>query len=175
MAPIMSALVQLATTDDADNKVFEKVRDMLTSLGKKVQDGYFAASEAEEAAIAAYTEDKARLEETIAHLEDQLSNLTNEINELNKCIVTQQGIVSASTAKRDRNQTLLDDAHALCGAVTTEYENATTARKEELKLLDLIRERVEARFAEMGDSVVESQTTGIEAESLEYEEAEFQG
>lgn len=149
MAPMLSAFVQLATSDDGDAKLWEKVRDVLTNFGKKTQDEYFATSEAEEAAIAAFDEDKARLEDTIADLDEQLTTLQAEINELQKCIVTNQGIVSVNTAKRDRNQTLLDDATALCGAVDTEYENATSARKQELKLLDLIRERVEQKFAEM--------------------------
>jgi hypothetical protein len=79
--------------------------------------------------------------------------LENELNALQKCIVTQSGIVNSATAKRDRNQRLLDDAEALCGSVDQEYTASTQARKNELELLGAIRERVEARFAEISSGV----------------------
>jgi len=89
----------------------------------------------------------------------------------------QTGIVENATAKRDRNQKLWDDAKAMCEAFIKEYQAATKARKEELKLLALIRERVEARFAELSEGVTER---GMQDEfSYEnksaYEKEEFGG
>jgi hypothetical protein len=43
----------------------------------------------------------------------------------------------------------------LCEAVAEEYKVATEARTEELELLAVIKERVEARFAELSDGVKE--------------------
>lgn len=77
---------------------------------------------------------------------NQKSGLEDEIKELDKCIVTQSGIITAATSKRNRNQNLLDDASSLCAAVEEEYHSSTEARSEELDLLRAIRERVEARF-----------------------------
>jgi hypothetical protein len=44
---------------------------------------------------------------------------------------------------------LWDDAVNLCKSVEDEYHTATEARKEELELLDAIKERVEARFGDL--------------------------
>jgi len=87
----------------------------------------------------------------------------------------QTGIVESATAKRDRNQKLWDDAKAMCEAFNKEYESATKARKEELKLLAAIRERVEARFAQLSEGVTErgKQDDFDYENQSEYEHKEF--
>jgi hypothetical protein len=83
---------------------------MLTNFRDKTEAEYRDAAAAEEAAIAAYNEDKARLTEAISNLETQQDGLTGELRDLEKCIVNQTGIVMSATSKRDRNQRLLEDA-----------------------------------------------------------------
>lgn len=147
LAGVMSALAQLASKDlQADEALLERVKTMLTNFREKIEAEFQEAAAAEQAAIEAYNEDKARLTATIEHLENQKAGLEQEIHELDKCIVVQTGIVQSATSKRDRNTQLLEDAQALCGSVEEEYQTATEARREELDLLAAIRERVEARF-----------------------------
>lgn len=147
LAGVMSALSQLASKElQADEALFEKVKTMLTNFRVKIQEEYEAEAESEQNAIAAYNEDKSRLTILIENLASQKSGLQDEIKELDKCIVTQSGIITAATSKRNRNQNLLDDASSLCAAVEEEYHSSTEARSEELDLLRAIRERVEARF-----------------------------
>jgi len=95
---------------------------------------------------------------------------------LEKCIVTQTGILFKATEKRDRNANLLADAHALCDSVAAEYQSATASRKEELELLAAIRERVEARFAEISTDVQEraNEDTFSYTNEYAYEKPEFQ-
>lgn len=154
LAGVMSALSQLASKDlQADEALFERVKTMLTNFRSRIQADYEEAALAEQAAVAAYNEDKARLTALIESLAAQKEGLEAEISELDKCITTQTGIILSATSKRDRNQKLLDDASSLCQAVTEEYESATEARREELDLLRAIRERVEARFSQLSDDV----------------------
>jgi hypothetical protein len=156
LAGVMSALSQLATKDlQADEALLEKVKTLLTNFREKTESEYRDAAAAEEAAIAAYNEDKARLVEAISSLETQQEGLEDELRDLEKCIVNQTGIVFSATGKRDRNQRLLDDATALCQSVADEYASATASRKEELELLAAIRARVEARFGQLSEGVTE--------------------
>jgi len=166
---VMSALAQLASKDlQADEALLERVNDMLTNLRDKLESEYQAAAQTEEAAIQAYNEDKARLTAAIDSLTTQKAGLEEELRELEKCIVTQTGILFTATQKRDRNQTLLDDAQNLCQSVADEYAAATASRKEELELLNAIRERVEARFAEISTGVQETINTEDGSYTNEY-------
>jgi len=61
---------------------------MFLSLRSKLEAENAAAIETEEAAIAKYNDDVARIEGIIANLEAQQDGLENEIAELDKCIVT---------------------------------------------------------------------------------------
>lgn len=74
--------------------------------------------------------------------------------------------MSSAKAKVDRNQQLLNDADSLCASCVVEYEQATKARKAELKLLAALRERVEARFGQLSQGVTERGMT--DKENFEY-------
>lgn len=170
MAPIMSALAQLAQADiQADEGLLEKVRDLFIKYKEDMGIKFAEAAEAEQKAEEEYAETKARLEATIEHLAQQEIDLAIEIEALDKCIVMQTGIVQAATAKRDRNQELLDAATEMCASFNAEYEAATAARKEELELLALIRERVEFHFAHLAEGVVERGK--MDKEDFEYDNA----
>jgi predicted nucleic acid-binding Zn-ribbon protein len=174
---LMSALAQLAAKDtQADEALLERVKTLLNNYRDKIEQEFQEAAAAEQAAIEAYNEDKNRLVTTIDHLTNQKQGLEEELQELEKCIVVQTGIVMSASAKRDRNQRLLDDARALCQAVTDEYTAATSARREELDLLAVIRERVEARFGQLSEGVKER---GVQDEftytnNYAYEQPQFQ-
>jgi len=174
---VMSALSQLASKDlQADEALFERVKTMLTNYRTKIQAEYQEAASAEQAAIAAYNEDKDRLTNAIETLSTQKDELEQELKELEKCIITQTGIVLSATNKRDRNQRLLDDATALCDAVTHEYNSASESRREELDLLKAIRERVDARFGQLSEGVTErgEQDEFSYSNEYAYEQPEFQ-
>jgi len=174
---VMSALSQLASKDlQADEALFERVKTMLTNYRSKIQAEYQESASAEQAAIAAYNEDKARLTNAIDTLSTQKDELEQELKELQKCIITQTGIVLSATNKRDRNQRLLDDATALCDAVTHEYNSASESRREELDLLKAIRERVDARFGQLSEGVTErgEQDEFTYTNDYAYEQPEFQ-
>lgn len=152
----MSALAQLASKGiQADEALLERVKTLLNNLREKIETEFQLTSQAEQASIQAYNEDKARLLSTIAHLEKQYAGLEDEIKELTRCIQVQSGIVSVASQKKARNQNLLDASTALCNSVEAEYTSASASRKEELDLLSAIKERVEARFSQLQSSAVE--------------------
>lgn len=78
-----------------------------------------------------------------------------ELTQLDKCIITQIGIVNSAQAKLDRNSKLKEDASNLCQACEDEYKSSSNSRKQELALLAAIKDRVEARFATISSGVTE--------------------
>jgi len=176
MAPVLAALAQMASSKvEADEGFLERVKGMLNNFREKVVADFQTAATSEDENVNQYTTDKTRLETTISNLENQLTSLEFEIGELKKCIGTQTGIINTATAKRDRNQRLLDDAHNLCNATENEYQSATAARKQELELLGAIRQRVEARFAQLSKGVTErgEQDEFTYTNQSEYETSTF--
>jgi len=176
MAPLMSALAQLASKDlQADDGLLDRVRTMLQNFRSKIETEYNDTAAAEQQAIELFNSQKAKLETTIDNLANQKDGLEQELQSLDKCIITQQGIVSSASAKRDRNQRLWDDAAALCNSVEEEYKSASSARKQELELLAAIRERVEARFAQLSTGVKDrgTQDEFTYSNDYAYEQPQF--
>lgn len=90
MAPVLGALAQLASSDvNADSALLEKLQNLFINFRAKLEAENTASIEAEDAAIAKYNEDIARIEGIIANLESQQADLENEISDLDKCIITQ--------------------------------------------------------------------------------------
>jgi len=146
-ANTFAALASLSTNqNDADLELLERVRNVLQNLSEAIESNWADRVALEEQLIAASEEAVANATQVVNDLLQEQSNLTVEVADLKKVIVTETGVVAAATAKRNRNQNLLDDASSLCAAVEEEYHSSTEARSEELDLLRAIRERVEARF-----------------------------
>jgi hypothetical protein len=167
LSPILGALVQLASSSEiaADEALLNRVKTLLNNLKDKFESEFQNIVENENKAIADHADDKTRVEGIITNLGENAEGLTSELFDLDKCIVNQTGIVQTAAAKRDRNQKLWDDATALCTACEDEYKSASKSRRQELKLLAAIQERVEARFANLSEGVTERG----EADSFSYE------
>jgi len=108
-------------------------------------------------------------------LEAAVQALELEIAQLDKCIVTQTGIVQSAQAKLERNAKLLEDAGNLCTACEEEYKSSSKARQSELALLAAIQERVEARFGQLSQGVTQRGTQDTFSYNAEndYERKEF--
>jgi chromosome segregation ATPase len=136
------ALKQLS----ADDGVLERIKELLRKLSSDLDSEFQEAEEDEQASIAEYNETKERTENSLASLSAQIDSLNAELNELNKCIVVQGGIVQSATAKLERNNKLAEDASAMCQVFVEEYHSAAAGRKEELDLIYVIKQKVEARL-----------------------------
>jgi hypothetical protein len=154
--PLLQVLVQMSTQGlQLDENLLNRVKTVLNSLKDKLTDEFQATVDTENAAIEVFTQEQARVEGIIAELVQNTAELEIEISALNKCIVTQTGITSSAKAKVDRNAKILEDGGSLCETAEREYVSASKARKQELKLLSAIKERVEARFGEISEGVTE--------------------
>lgn len=149
MGPALSALSQLGSMEENDDAFIEELKNIFRKFRQNSVEEFEARQQAEAESQKAFDEEKARLESIIEHLTAQQANLEQEISELNKCVMVQQGIVADATAKRNRNAKLLEDAKAVCAAFQKEYDQATAARTEEKSLLAAIRAKVEERFAQL--------------------------
>jgi len=122
-------------------------------LRAKLEQDNKEAIETEESQVAKYNADVDRIEQIIANLNSQQEALENEITELDKCIVTQQNIVASATQKKQRNQTLYDDAIKMCAAMDRQYDSAKVGRSAELELLAAIKVKVEEHFSKLTSGV----------------------
>jgi hypothetical protein len=131
---------------DADVEILERVRNVLSNLHDSIEANWEARVTAEEDLIQRGEAAHTSATEVYQSLLDEESRLTIEVADLNKVIVTETGVVSSATAKKDRNQRLWDDAVDLCTLQEDEYANSTTGRRQERDLIDTIRAKVHARY-----------------------------
>lgn len=146
-ANTFAALASLSTNqNDADLELLERVRNVLQNLSEAIESNWNDRVALEEQLIAASEEAVANATQVVNDLLQEQSNLTVEVADLKKVIVTETGVVAAATAKRNRNQNLWDDAEDLCELQDAEYENGTNGRRQERDLIDAIRSKVETRY-----------------------------
>jgi len=138
-APAMSALAQVTFNGGADNELLEQIRNILNKLHGDFDEAFKELQELELKNQEAFDSVKARTSDQIEALTATQGNLEVELSQLNKCIVTQTGIVGSATAKRDRNQRLWDEAGNLCNTSEAEYTASTAQRREELDIIDALR------------------------------------
>jgi hypothetical protein len=146
-ADTFAALASLSNRQaDADVEVLERVRNVLNNLHQSIEENWVARVAAEEDLIARGESAQANATAVYQSLLEEESRLTIEVAQLNKVIVTETGVVSSATAKKDRNQRLWDDAVELCTLQEEEYTHSTAGRRQERDLVDAIRSKVNARY-----------------------------
>jgi flagellar biosynthesis chaperone FliJ len=135
-----------AKENDADLEILERVRNVLTNLSESLNEDWEARVAAEQDLIEQGEAGLAAANGAFQEFLDEEAALQIEISELNRSIVTETGVVATSTAKRDRNQRLWDDATELCQIQEDEYAHGTDGRRQERDLIDALRAKVQARF-----------------------------
>ncbi|CAK64096.1 unnamed protein product (macronuclear) [Paramecium tetraurelia] len=149
-APIFYAFSQLASQQDlVDPSQIERVEQLLLQLRESIHDTYneFTASNA--ASVAAFNDQKDRINSILNRLANQEERLQDKLDHLNQCIGTQSAIVQAASTKLERNQQLWDQAVALCNTFEIEYYSATRARRSELSLITELEDHVNERFGQV--------------------------
>jgi hypothetical protein len=157
MGALLQVMVQMASSSDlaVDEQLFQRVKELIKNQLQKTTDKIAEVVAAEATAVETFNAEEIRVKGIIAQLEGAIQALELEITQLDKCIITQIGIVNSAQAKLDRNTKLKDDATALCSACEDEYKSSSNSRRQELALLAAIKDRVEARFATISSGVTE--------------------
>jgi exonuclease VII small subunit len=146
-AGAFTALASLANSQGgADSELLDRLKNVLANVREALEAAFEESTNFEAQNQEAFDSIKATLGTTITELAEHKAALEEEIAALNKCNITQTGIVASATSKRDRNQNLWDDAVSLCDAQDAEYENAKGQRREELDIIDAMRVKVNQRY-----------------------------
>ncbi|CAD8154258.1 unnamed protein product [Paramecium pentaurelia] len=146
-APIFYAFTQLASQQDlVDPSQIERVEQLLLQLRENVHDTYNEFTTSNAAAVAAFNDQKDRINIILNRLSNQEERLQDKLDHLNQCIGTQSAIVQAASTKLQRNQQLWDQAVALCNTFEAEYFTATMARRSEISLITELEQQVIKRF-----------------------------
>jgi urocanate hydratase len=177
MGALLQVMVQMASSSDlaVDEQLFQRVKELIKNQLTKTTDKIQEVVAAEQTAVETFNAEETRVKGIIAQLETAIQALEVEITQLDKCIVTQIGIVNSAQAKLDRNSKLKEDASNLCQACEDEYKSSSNSRKQELQLLAAIKDRVEVRFAALSSGVTErgkADSFNYNAEN-DYEKKQF--
>ncbi|CAD8066355.1 unnamed protein product [Paramecium sonneborni] len=149
-APIFYAFSQLASQEDsADPSQIERVEQLLLQLRENIQDTYNEFIASNSASVAAFNDQKERINVILNRLSNQDEKLQDKLDHLNQCIGTQSAIVQAASTKLERNQQLWDQAVALCDTFQIEYQNASRSRRLEMSLITELEEQVIKRFQQV--------------------------
>jgi chromosome segregation ATPase len=76
-------------SQEVDDLLMKRVKTIINDVKDKTEALFQEQYNNEQNSIASYNEDKSRIEVVVKNLEDNQSNLEQEIAALNKCIVTQ--------------------------------------------------------------------------------------
>jgi hypothetical protein len=88
----------------------------------------------------------ASLNGVITLLEDEATEIRADAEVLERCIINEDAILTASSAKFTRNLAILTATENMCNQFETEYADAEEARESELALLSALKNMVEEKL-----------------------------
>ncbi|KAM3144938.1 hypothetical protein pb186bvf_002943 [Paramecium bursaria] len=146
----MAALAQLSQ-EEGDAGAVERLGQLLSTLRSEVEEAWTAYGESNALSQQQYNAQKETFTNQVTRLEAVETKLSNKLEHLQGVVSVQTAVAQAATNRRSRNQTLLDDANALCGSFEVEYQTTTAGRRAELVLVAELERLVERRLAEKAD------------------------
>jgi exonuclease VII small subunit len=149
---VLSAFAQVTQDEEgADASAVERLIGLLQTLKQHIVDEFAEFGNDHNDSLAAYNDQKDRIDGNIARLEKQEVQLTEAIENYTNTVATQTAIAQAASNKLQRNSALLQDAQELQAAVEHEYAAATQGRRNELVLIAELERLVERRAAEFAE------------------------
>ncbi|CAK72565.1 unnamed protein product (macronuclear) [Paramecium tetraurelia] len=146
MAPL-AALAQITQEEDSVGAA-ERLAQLLQTLRSNVEEAWASYTAENTNALGLFAQQKDLYLASQARLDDSKGRLANKAENLQGVISVQTAVAQAATNKKQRNQTLWDDAADLCHSFDVEYEAVTTGRRQELVLVQELERLAERRAAE---------------------------
>jgi DNA repair exonuclease SbcCD ATPase subunit len=152
LGSVLAVLAEMGSLQpgEVSTDLAARLRNLLDTVANKVQDALASLTEEENQSIAEYNDRKERLTKLIGMIEELLEHLAEYIHEMEKCVKTEEDIINAATAKRVRNQHMLDYALDMCRAFAENYREATKARATEIDTLQKLRKFILSKADQFG-------------------------
>jgi len=103
----------------------------------------------------------------IKQLEDEATEIRADAEVLERCIINEDAILTASSGKFTRNEAILLATFKMCNQFENEYSDAEEARESELALLNalkvMVEEKLKNRVYGTGESRGDQEVTEWEA------------
>ncbi|CAD8043947.1 unnamed protein product [Paramecium primaurelia] len=146
MTPL-AALAQITQEDDAAGAA-ERLVQLLQTLRANVEEAWASYTTENTNALALFTQQKDLYLASQTRLDASKGRLNTKAENLQGVISVQTAVAQAASNKKQRNQTLWDDAADLCHSFDVEYEAVTAGRRQELVLVQELERLAERRAAE---------------------------
>jgi hypothetical protein len=143
--PVVAAFAALSShgVNAADvARVNELLNRLLDNLNEELQN----TDETENRDVAEYQAFVAALNHALAELRAQEAATKTLANDCTATITQESAIIGDATAKRERNQNLLDRANAMCEGFEAEYHVGNNARKKEKALIEKFLSLIQEYF-----------------------------
>ncbi|CAD8054017.1 unnamed protein product [Paramecium sonneborni] len=146
MAPL-AALAQITQEEDSVSAA-ERLAQLLQTLRSNVEEAWASYTAENTNALALFSQQKDLYLASQSRLDSSKGRLTTKAENLQGVISVQTAVAQAATNKKQRNQTLWDDAADLCHSFDVEYQAVTQGRRQELVLVQELERLAERRAAE---------------------------
>ncbi|KAM3147833.1 hypothetical protein pb186bvf_000161 [Paramecium bursaria] len=142
MAPISSIFAQMLTQNGGYIEVFERLKQLLQNLEQTLYSNLQKISEEEDQSIQEYDDRRVHLVEYYNNLKRTENKLRDHITNMEICQDQQSAIIDSARGKKIRNGEIYDSATRMCEDFASEYEKATSVRRQELELVAKVRAKV---------------------------------
>ncbi|CAD8099022.1 unnamed protein product [Paramecium primaurelia] len=143
----IGALAQITQEEDSTGAA-ERLVQLLQTLRSTVEEAWASYTADNTNALGLFSQQKDLYLASQTRLDEAKTHLSSKAENLQGTISTQTAVAQAATNKRQRNQTLWDDAADLCHSFDVEYETVTAGRRQELVLVNELERLAERRAAE---------------------------
>ena len=155
VAPVITAMVQIALNKFSSQSSVQRVLDLLETLRANTQDSQSRYDEEERVSIENYNKMVSELTAEIQRLTSEEAVLRKHIEEMSTCVKTEGAVLEEAQAKLARNSELLQDSDNLCKAWEEQYTTESQNRAEELVVIADLREITKRRLTQIKGSAAE--------------------
>ncbi len=158
-APVIVTLAQMVASEEdvfVEESAVDRVRKLMEEMVGTVRVNLDGLESNENALQEEFDTVSANLEETLRQLRALEARLNAHIDDMNKCVLEEDIIMTEAATKEARNSEMLAVATAMCDSFRHEYEVATEGRNEERDLLRIIKQLAEKRMVKYRDANTES-------------------
>lgn len=142
-------------TYNANEKLADKLNRLLNALWKRLNDDNANNDAEEKKAAAVFAVYEAKLIAIINTLAKNIKRVKKQIEDMQRCITTEDAVIASASAKISRNTTLMNNAARMCKHFNGEFIEATMNRLDEMKTMGDILKIVKRRFKDLPKDLVE--------------------
>jgi predicted transcriptional regulator len=151
--PVYNKLLQTHSKQNLNVNDIADLREIIVKLKANIQEANVALEDQEAQDKQIYDDTASTLTGFINKLNNQIAQSDLYIGKMNDCVTQEVSIETLASGKIQRNTDLLSQAHVVCDDADAEFQQAESARTNQIELLGQLENAIQTLEAEYQENL----------------------